>query len=652
LDPSILDTSYLPVFAVVVCFVNVMFGIGLFLFYKNRKNEIISQRTLPLVLFSVFCAIVYTNYSLTMVPDFAFMYKKLPCFLDAWVIFILLPLWLYSYVLRALQVVANYRLNQAILLLQHHKLSEKDLPFLVRLLYLFRKMVRRLGWSDNLVLETTKADKSMFNVFAGKSSRAIAQANHDSESIEHLSKGKMQPEETLRVNNELNNGLQVPKLPDHHYGSFKSVELKRSGIIKEKENDAVFHAQMQQNSKRLVVGRITPRLLYYLLVLAGVFLVCMTVLVHFLYEGLEIYPTAFPTVYRRTKEPLIRRIQQGLEAPSTADNLSQALHDYRQVVGHNDIEPRTLCLRFSKCKPLYHDLLSLSLLFFVIFIFTMPYLLYVMRLTRDSLYIRYELGLYLLIQLPLFGFCTAASILLSNIDLKKDDVLAKQAWVYVHGGNMSELDDQFSQLRAQMVTVNRMLREAQVVLGVWSFIISIYVPVILAMWRSHKRKLITYSPDDFSKVLLTKEDYQIFRSFLAKQLCLENGLFFEQFSNVLLDCLPRVDTVLPFSLRELLERHYRETAQNMRNDERHLRMSRTVMMIYNDFICENSPHELNLTDEVKREIKKQLEANKCHPVVFCPAWTEVFHLMFYSTYREFYSIMNSEKESLKKKSSV
>jgi hypothetical protein len=145
-----LDNSAFGDYIAVSATVNTFFLLGLASFVWFRKSEIISQRVPSLVYLTALCCILFTNFQLFLISDFQFIYAEIPCFVEAWIAFLLIPVWQACYFLRALYVVANYRLNQLILSPSHQARTAKDLAPEIRFLMVFRRLIIRLKGSAKL----------------------------------------------------------------------------------------------------------------------------------------------------------------------------------------------------------------------------------------------------------------------------------------------------------------------------------------------------------------------------------------------------------------------------------------------------------------------------------------------------------------------
>lgn len=124
--------------------------------------------------------------------------------------------------------------------------------------------------------------------------------------------------------------------------------------------------------------------------------------------------------------------------------------------------------------------------------------------------------------------------------------------------------------------------------------------------NSNQRASIIYELPDFSAFLLNKENVQVFREFLKTQYCQENIDFY-------LAC---------------------EKYKNLDSDGVGIEFVKLMVnQIFNDYLSKDARQPVNISDECKQLIQKQLKTPT--PNLFCDAQLEIFNLMATSCYPNF-----------------
>jgi hypothetical protein len=355
------------------------------------------------------------------------------------------------------------------------------------------------------------------------------------------------------------------------------------------------------------IGKITESLLYYLLGVIVVSSIIIVIIVHFSYQGMSMSPFQFPQLLvPRAKNPKGSGGGKG-PAAQTAPPIIQCLDE---------------------CSSLTNRLLPLMAICYIVFLIVMPYLIWVMRRVKDSLYMRQEIMMYMIVHIPLFIFYIVGMNVIQQMEVERalkreEERLARiasglpKAGLQQGAGGEKDLREAAGVIRGMMPMI-----------GLWSFTISVVLPVVVALFLRLKRTKLDYSTESFNEVILNKKEFAKFKEVLAAQLCVENGLFTEQFLKLTKLYVPP-KTVFPSAVKSDLEAHHQSQPVV---DVKHQEM---VIAIYDKFIAEGSPHELNILGPTRRIITQKLKDKHFHPVVFCQAWKEVYGLMFHNSYKAF-----------------
>jgi hypothetical protein len=560
-------------------FINLIFIAGLGLFIAYRNSPVISQRVPRLLYVNAFCCILYTNFQLLLLPAFKHLYVWVPCFLQAWVSFLVIPTWLACYTLRAIYIVANDHLNKVMLRVSQQTFNTAELPVDIRVILTIRKWIKRL-----------RASKKRIPSFGMAKSCKTGDAERE-DTDQATTKDEEKNTEDVCSRTDEDNKITIVQ-SRHLPGSKKELQADKEALVK------------QQTHR---IGRVTEHVLYYILGAVFVASWFLLALVHVTTQGLSVTSNTLPVML----------VKEDLSKVSPKPQFDDEADFWKW-------QPSLVCL--SGCSTVYNSIFPLIITLYVLFLLTMPYFVYTMRHVKDSFFMRQEMMMYMGAQVPLLLLHILLSSAIRILEEKAET--ERKQW---REGTVSNDMPPTMKLMQNLDTV---VYSIPIIFGVWSFFVSIIIPAVIAMHRTHSASRNAPSTQDcshFDTILLNKKPFKLFKASLATQLCLENGLFAEDFLHLVKVCLPQTTIVSPAVLKEKLEEHFGKQTQG----EVSAKMRKAVLKLYEMYIEAASPHELNLLGSTRNEIKASLEANKFHPVVFCKAWKEVYTLMMENTYKEF-----------------
>jgi hypothetical protein len=502
-EPNVAPHSFEESHTIFLLSLNFFFLAAFLLFVRYRRCEIISQRAPKLVYVTAICAVIFANFHVLRVSGTQYLYSSIPCYVEVWIMFLVLPTWLMSYCLRVTFVMAKYTIGEE-LVLEDGEIDavKRKLPFVVRLIKFCLK----------------------------KSSKGI-------------------------------------NCPNSYDGSFASDYSQTTQTDRFSDVDAGV-----QISQKI--------LLRILLVFFGVYCAILVV-IHSQVDNITISPPTFPTYLM------------------PADKFMQLGED-----GNHD-HPFLQCS--SGCYSVQEIIFIYVAPSYFIALIAIPYFLYILRNVQDTLYIRKEISLYLGAMAPLLALFVVTTKLLGR----------------------RVVEERLGDHEVLVYLLEAFARAIRPTLGVWSFTVSITAPAVMAYLRVNERKAITFNYDSFNNIFTDLEMLARFKKHLMTQLCIENGMFAEEFIYSVLLILPNQETFSPDQLEMALQLHYD------RNPRSRKRVRVAVLRIYTNFIEENCCYELNLVGKTRLQIQEALLCGQLHPLVFMQAWNEIYHLMFENSYKDF-----------------
>ncbi|KAJ3392317.1 hypothetical protein HDU92_008548 [Lobulomyces angularis] len=157
---------------------------------------------------------------------------------------------------------------------------------------------------------------------------------------------------------------------------------------------------------------------------------------------------------------------------------------------------------------------------------------------------------------------------------------------------------------------------------------------------------LVYTKECMGKTLYEPTLYKEFEACIEADHCKENLLFFESFSkleNLLVENIPEYanDGTANSNYAKFITRFINEEKlETLPREEIRVppQLYSHLLMFHASFICPGSPHEVNITDKLRRKIAEALAANGGKDVtanLFDMAAKEVMELLYLNTFKKF-----------------
>ncbi|KAI9136475.1 hypothetical protein BKA69DRAFT_146055 [Paraphysoderma sedebokerense] len=166
--------------------------------------------------------------------------------------------------------------------------------------------------------------------------------------------------------------------------------------------------------------------------------------------------------------------------------------------------------------------------------------------------------------------------------------------------------------------------------------VSIGIPTFLVLKHEYSLKtLMKWNEDDrvaFEKILSSPELFQEFKLQLARDFCIENGLFYDQYRKILPQ-LPPFDGKVDLTI---IAGNKWDKATAMKSIENYsLEARQLILNLYRQFIASNAPHEVNIgaTRKVAKKCMEQL--GSLSPEIIHAIAKEVKENMLLNSYVKF-----------------
>jgi hypothetical protein len=162
------------------------------------------------------------------------------------------------------------------------------------------------------------------------------------------------------------------------------------------------------------------------------------------------------------------------------------------------------------------------------------------------------------------------------------------------------------------------------------FSLTLTYPVYLVyrnrrVYQSVSRRGTAYS---FNGVLTTAKELDKFKAILASQFCMENILFYERYIEL--------ERLFKVAEKQESKGDKKPSAPPGSNGEEEThsteQLELRVMRLYHEFIRHDSPHELNISAELRSDIEADLANGNRHIHIFKDISEEVYRLMYDNSY--------------------
>jgi hypothetical protein len=579
----LLDFSNYSSLVALLVSINLMYVLAVGLFIYLRGTNEIAQRRVLLNFINACCSVITTTYAISSLEAFEFGYAALPCVVEVWVALLVMPMNMMCYFLRAVHLIVQFTKNQ-------DGLQKPVSTFHPKLAFKLDKMTNFMGSFVNIM--GSKGDNSVlrkgsFNDVRQENAKASSRLS--SKSVVSLPRNgsvtevKQDMRSSLRLSNK--SGSKSKSFTDFREDNMRHSRTSSNSdnALPGKHSETDLKAEATKTSSFPLSSKVFQLTSKYSWWAMGfMFLICLIIqiVIHSTFEGMSLATLQYPRFL-----------------------LKEDINNQRDV-DYWKQHARLLCL--SGCLTASTPVVNILVPFYAFCMIFMIYSMWVLRKVREDLYLKHEILLYLIVEVPLI-LCDAITAYMESAE----------------SGKLSHANDKSV---STMEAVNRALHVFQ---GIWGFVVSIVFPVCLALWRQKPSTHLELSTKSFSATLLDKKQFQRFKKCLAQQLCIENGLFCEEFMSVCKRVLPALEDVTPSVLNEALIAH--QTSNPIVSDD----IAQYVKKLYAEYIGESAKYELNIPGNIRKALKQDIDKDNCHPAVLAGVWKTIYSHMYDNSFREF-----------------